>query len=257
MLGNAHFYNRTIRKIVIAMGTVLNDIQLVRYTKDGLTAKEKFKVPLSYGAKEKYLVRITSDPTLTKSVNIVVPRISFELTGMNYDSSRKQQTTLMNCSTDTNTSSKTQYLPVPYDFTFDAAIYVRNTEDGTQILEQILPFFTPDFTVTAKLVPDLNRSYDLPIILNSVSNEVDYEGDFMTTRLIIWNLSFTVKGYIFPGVKDSKIIRGANTSIIDIANTSQIYVNINTQTDPANTSPDTPDDEFGFAEIIIEAPDAS
>jgi hypothetical protein len=257
MLGNAHFYNRTIRKIVIAMGTVLNDIQLVRYTKDGLTAKEKFKVPLSYGAKEKYIVRINSDPTLTRSVAVAVPRISFELTGLSYDSSRKQQTTLMNCSTDTNTSSKTQYLPVPYDFTFDAAIYVRNTEDGTQILEQILPFFTPDFTVTAKLVPSLNRSYDLPIILNSVSNEVDYEGDFLTTRLIIWNLSFTVKGYIFPGVKDSKIIRGANTSIIDSANSSQVYVNINTQTNPANTSPDTPDDEFGFAEIIIEAPDAS
>jgi hypothetical protein len=257
MLGNAHFYNRTIRKIVIAMGTVLNDIQLVRYTKDGLTAKEKFKVPLSYGAKEKYLVRITSDPTLNKSVAVVVPRISFELTGMSYDTSRKQQSTLMNCSTGTNTTSKTQYLPVPYDFTFDAAIYVRNTEDGTQILEQILPFFTPDFTVTAKLVPDLNRSYDLPIILNSVSNEVDYEGDFMTTRLIIWNLSFTVKGYIFPGVKDSKIIRGANTRIVDLANTSQVYVSINTQPDPANTSPSTPDDEFGFAEIITEAPYAS
>lgn len=254
MLGNPHFYNRTIRKIVIAMGTVLNDIQLVRYTKDGLTAKEKFKVPLSYGAKEKYLVRITSDPTLTKSVNVILPRISFELTGLNYDSSRKQQTTLMNCSTDTGTSSKTQYIPIPYDFSFNASIYVRNTEDGTQILEQILPFFTPDFTVTAKLVPSLNRSYDLPIILNSVSNEVDYEGDFLTTRLIIWNLEFTVKGYIFPGVKDSKIIRGANTKIIDIANTSQVYVNINTQTDPANAEPD---DEFGFAEIITEAPDAS
>jgi hypothetical protein len=250
MLGNAHFYNRTIRKIVIAMGTVLNDIQLVRYTKDGLTAKEKFKVPLSYGAKEKYIVRITSDPTLTKSVNVVVPRISFELTGLSYDSSRKQQTTLMNCNTDTNTTSKTQYLPVPYDFTFDAAIYVRNTEDGTQILEQILPFFTPDFTVTAKLIPDLNRSYDLPIILNSVSNEVDYEGDFMTTRLIIWNLSFTVKGYIFPGVKDSKIIRSATITAID-SETSNVYVTVNTQPDPANAGPD---DEFGFAEIITEAP---
>jgi len=238
MLGNAHFYNRTIRKIVIAMGTVLNDIQLVRYTKDGLTAKEK------------YIVRINSDPTLNKSVNVIVPRISFELTGMNYDSSRKQQSTLMNCSTDANTTSKTQYLPVPYDFTFDAAIYVRNTEDGTQILEQILPFFTPDFTVTAKLVPDLNRSYDLPIILNSVSNEVDYEGDFMTTRLIIWNLSFTVKGYIFPGVKDSKIIRSATITAKD-SETSNVYVTINTQPDPANAGPD---DEFGFAEIITEAP---
>jgi hypothetical protein len=95
MLGNAHFYNRTIRKIVVAFGTLFNDIHLVRYNKAGTTAYEKFKVPLSYGAKEKYITRITSDPNLTKSVNVVVPRISFDLTGMSYDSGRKQVTTLL------------------------------------------------------------------------------------------------------------------------------------------------------------------
>jgi hypothetical protein len=212
MLGNAHFYNRTIRKIVVAFGTVFNDIFLIRYTKDGLTAKETFKVPLNWGAKEKYITRINADPTLTKSIATTVPRISFEMTGMSYDSSRKLPSTMRNFSANNATSVKTQFVPVPYNFDFSLSIYVRNTEDGTQILEQILPFFTPDFSVTVDFIPDLDPKYDMPIILNSVSNEVDYEGDMMTTRLIIWNLEFTAKGHIWPPVKTSKIITTANTN---------------------------------------------
>ncbi len=254
MLGNAHFYNRTIRKMVIAMGTVLNDIELVRYTKDGTTAKERFKVPLSYGAKEKYYTRLTTDPDLVRSLNIVVPRISFELTGMSYDSSRKLLSTYQNSKVTSTTDIKTQYNPVPYDFSFSASVYVRNTEDETQIIEQIVPFFTPDFTVTANLIPALGLKYDLPIILNSVTNEVDYEGDFSTTRLIIWNLDFTVKGYLFPPVKsDSKIIHSANTNILDTISANVRYASIVTQPDPLNAQPD---DEFGFSETITEYPNA-
>ena len=147
MLGNAHFYNRTIRKIVVAFGSMFNDILLTRYSNDGSTAHEITKVPLNYGPKEKYLVRINSDPTLTKSIATTVPRMSFNLDGMAYDTSRKQQTTLPNFGFSSGTF-KTQYVPIPYNFDFSLSIYVRNTEDGTQILEQILPFFTPDFTVT-------------------------------------------------------------------------------------------------------------
>lgn len=213
MLGNAHFYNRTIRKIVVAFGTLFNDIYVVRYTKDGLTAKEKFKVPLSYGSKEKYITRITSDPNLTKSVATVVPRISFELTGMSYDSGRKLPSTQRNFSAETSSSINTQYVPVPYDFSFSLSIYVRNTEDGTQILEQILPFFTPDFNVTVTFNPDMAQKYDLPIVLNSVNTTTDYEGDMMSTRLIIWDLEFTAKGHIWPPVKTASVIRQANTSI--------------------------------------------
>lgn len=227
MLGNAHFYNRTIRKIVVAFGTVFNDIFLIRYTKDGLTAKETFKVPLNWGAKEKYITRINADPTLTKSIATTVPRISFEMTGMSYDSSRKLPSTMRNFSANNATSVKTQFVPVPYNFDFSLSIYVRNTEDGTQILEQILPFFTPDFSVTVDFIPDLDPKYDMPIILNSVSNEVDYEGDMMTTRLIIWNLEFTAKGHIWPPVKTSKIITTANTNtFIQPNNTIQqkVYV---------------------------------
>ena len=210
MLGNAHFYNRTIRKIVVAFGTMFNDIHLVRYNKAGTTAYEKFKVPLSYGAKEKYITRITSDPNLTKSVNVVVPRISFDLTGMSYDTGRKQITTLRNFAANTSAGGiNTQYAPIPYDFSFSLSIYVRNTEDGTQILEQILPFFTPDFTVTVDFIPAMDQKYDLPVILNSVNTSTDYEGDMMTTRLITWDLEFTVKGYIWPPVISGGSVIGA------------------------------------------------
>jgi hypothetical protein len=152
MLGNEHFYNRTIRKVVVAFGTMFNDIHVVRYNKAGTTAYEKFKVPLNYGAKEKYITRLTSDPTLTKSIATSVPRISFDMTGMTYDSSRKLPSTVRNFAAETATAVKTQYVPVPYDFSFSLSIYVRNTEDGTQILEQILPFFTPDFNVTIDFI---------------------------------------------------------------------------------------------------------
>ena len=227
MLGNANFYNRTIRKIVVAFGTVFNDLYLVRYTKDGVTAKETIKVPLNWGAKEKYLTRLTSDPTLTKSIATTLPRISFDMTGMSYDSSRKLPTTVRNFSANNATSVKTQYVPVPYNFDFSLSIYVRNTEDGTQILEQILPFFTPDFSVTVDFIPLMDPKYDMPIILNSVSNEVDYEGDMMATRMIIWNLEFTAKGHIWPPVKTGKVITTANTNLFIEPNSKieqQVYV---------------------------------
>jgi len=213
MLGNANFYNRTIRKIVVAFGTVFNDIYVVRYTKDGLTAKETIKVPLNWGAKEKYITRITSDPSLTKSIATTVPRISFEMTGMSYDSSRKLPTTVRNFSANNATTIHAQYVPVPYNFDFSLSIYVRNTEDGTQILEQILPFFTPDFSVTVDFIPLMDPKYDMPIILNSVSNETTYEGDMMETRMIIWNLEFTAKSHIWPPVKIDKVITIANTNL--------------------------------------------
>jgi len=212
MLGNAFFSHRTIRKVVVAFGTMFNDIIVTRTTQSG-TQKENFKVPLSYGAKEKYLTRITSDPTLTKSIAALVPRISFNLDGLSYDPTRKQMSTLQNFSANTSTALKTQYAPVPYNFEFSLSVYVRNTEDGTQILEQILPFFTPDFTVTVDFIPGMDQKYDLPVILNSVTSTVDYEGDMSSTRLVMWDLSFTVKGFIWPPIKSGEIIRQANTNI--------------------------------------------
>ena len=228
MLGNDHFYNRTIRKVVVAFGTMFNDIHVVRYNKAGTTSYEKFKVPLNYGAKEKYLTRLVSDPTLTKSIATSVPRISFDMTGMTYDSSRKLPSTVRNFAAETATAVKTQYVPVPYDFSFSLSIYVRNTEDGTQILEQILPFFTPDFNVTINFIPAMGKKYDMPVILNSVSNQTDYEGDMMSTRLITWDLEFTAKAYIWPPVIAAEVIRQANTSIYletSARNAQKVFVN--------------------------------
>jgi hypothetical protein len=214
MLNNSHFYNRTIRKVVVAFGTLFNDLLLVRYNKAGTIERERMRVPLSYGGKEKYVTRLVSDPTLTKSIATYVPRISFDLVGLEYDSSRKFNTINRNFSTNATTGAVSgQYAPIPYNFEFELAIYVRNTEDGTQILEQILPYFTPDFTVTVDLIPALGRKYDMPVILNSVTPQTEYEGDMSTTRLIIWNLSFTVKGYIFPPVSTVGLIEQANTNI--------------------------------------------
>lgn len=231
MLSNAHFYNRTIRKIVVAFGSMLNDIQVVRYNKNGTEAKEIFKVPLSYGSKEKYITRITNDPNLTKSIATVVPRISFELTGMSYDTSRKLASTVRNFSANTVTTLQTQFVPVPYDFEFSVSIYVRNTEDGTQILEQILPFFTPDFNVTINFIPGMDQKYDMPVKLNSVTTTTDYEGDFATTRLIMWDLTFTAKSYIWPPIKSGKLIRQANTNVfIDTRKIEAQKVFVNYQT---------------------------
>ena len=229
MLGNAHFYNRTIRKVVVGFGTLFNDIQLIRYTRDMATEVERFKVPLSYGAKEKYLTRLASDPDLTKSIAISVPRISFDMVGMSYDSSRKGVTTNRNFSLGTNNSSlKSQYGPIPYNFDFNLSVYVRNTEDGAQIMEQILPFFTPDFTVTMDFIPGMDQKYDMPITLNSVNTTTEYEGGLNdgTTRLILWDLDFTVKSYLWPAVKTPNGLIGAlntTTGRYGSANTN-IYI---------------------------------
>jgi hypothetical protein len=236
MLGNKHFYNRTIRKIIVSFGTIFNDIELYRYNKDGSEEFERIKVPLSFATKEKFITRIKSDPTLTKSIAISLPRMSFEMTGMSYDSNRKQNTLNKNFSKSPTTHKlNTQYSPVPYNFDFSLSIYTRNMEDGTQILEQILPFFTPDFTVTVNLVPNMTQKYDLPVILNTVNQDFDYEGDLLTTRTLIWTLTFTVKAYIFPPVdlSGNNIIRQANSNILitDYKNVNQaqkVYVDMST-----------------------------
>jgi hypothetical protein len=228
MLGNAQFYHRTIRKMVVVFGTLFNDLEIVRYTQAGVP-KEKWKVPLTYSPKERFLTAITSDPNLIRSINTVVPRMSFNLDSLEYDVNRKQVSTLRNFAKKDNTSVSTQFVPIPYNFQFSLSIYVRNTEDGTQILEQILPFFTPDFNVTVDFIPEMDQKYNVPIILDSVASTVEYEGaeNEGSTRLILWDLTFTAKGYIWPPVKSGKYIKTANTnSFIDLTSKEiqKVYV---------------------------------
>ena len=216
IFGN-HFYHRITRKIVVAFGSLFNELQLVRYNKAGTTELERVLVPIVYAQKEKFYNRIKGDPNLLKSIQVSLPRISFEIVGVDYDPARKQNSLIQNRNTltATNTTSKSQYNGVPYNYEFSLSIYVRNIEDGWQIVEQILPIFNPDYTLTLDLVSAMGIKKDVPIILNSVGYTVDYESshDDDTTRIVIFDLVFTVKAMLFGPISDSKLITKANTNI--------------------------------------------
>ena len=196
-----YFYHQTSRKMVVAFGTLFNTIE-VRRTNSSDEVTEVVKIPLSYGPKDKMLARITSDPNLSSSVALTVPRMGFELTSMTYDSARKLNTIGRNVAKGT-TGLKKQYNPVPYKYDFSLFIFVKNAEDGTQILEQILPFFTPEFTITMTLISGMDIKMDIPLVLNDVSSEDTYDGDFATRRSIIWTLNFSMKGYLYPNIVDN------------------------------------------------------
>ena len=206
-----YFYHQTSRKMVVAFGTLFNNIE-VRRTDSADAVVEVIKIPLSYGPKDKMLVRISQDPNLNPKVALTVPRMGFELTSMTYDGARKLNTMGRNVKKGT-TGLKKQFNPVPYNWDFSLYVFVKNAEDGTQILEQILPFFTPDFTVTMTLVSSMSIKMDIPLVLNSVTSEDSYEGDFATGRSIIWTLSFMMKGFLYPSVTDNAAV--ITSSVVD------------------------------------------
>ena len=196
-----YFYHQTSRKMVVAFGSLFNNIE-VRRTDSSDAVTEIIKIPLSYGPKDKMLIRISQDPSLNPKVALTVPRMGFELTALTYDGVRKLNTMGRNVAAGT-TGLKKQFNPVPYNWDFSLYVYVKNAEDGTQILEQILPFFTPEFTVTMNLVSSMTEKRDIPLVLNAVSSEDTYEGDYASRRSIIWTLSFLMKGFLYPNVVDN------------------------------------------------------
>lgn len=211
-------------------GALFNDVFYVRQTEAG-AKKERQKVVLAYGPKEKWVTRLYSDPTLTKSVATTLPRMSFELRGLQYDETRKQQSTIRHRARNlVNTASpQSQYVGVPYTFEFGLSVYVRNIEDGLQIIEQITPFFLPDYTVSAQVSQELDIVKDIPIILKSVTEKIDYEGAFADgTRLVTWDLEFVLKGYLFGPVSNTAIIVGvsANVANANAVITGGVYTNI-------------------------------
>jgi len=221
-----YFYHQTSRKMVVAFGSLFNNIE-VRRTDSSDAVTEIIKIPLSYGPKDKMLVRISQDPNLNPKVALTVPRMGFELTAMTYDGVRKLNTMGRNVKKGT-TGLKKQFQPVPYNWDFSLYVFVKNAEDGTQILEQILPFFTPDFTVTMTLISGMTIKMDIPLVLNSVTSEDTYEGDFATRRSIIWTLSFIMKGFLYPSVTDNaKVITSSvvDTHIMSVATAADpIYI---------------------------------
>ena len=207
MLSNSYFYYKLTRKYVILFGNMFNNITVKRINRDTNVEIERFKVPIVYAPKEKYFSRLRSDPNLERPVQVILPRMSFELTGFSYDPSRKQNSMLRQAKANTATRAASNYMGVPYDLNFDLQIYARNVDDGTHIVEQILPYFTPDYTVTVDVIPELGFLKDVPIILNSVTNEIEHEGNFDAVRYVSWTLSFTMKAYFYGPITQPKIIR--------------------------------------------------
>ena len=209
------FYNRIIRKLVVGFGNLFNNITLVRYNPD-LSEAQRMLVPIAYASKELYVKRLLDDPYLDKKVQTTLPRFSFEMTGFQYDSSRKQNTNVKNFA-QTAAGVVSQYNPVPYNFDFELYLYVRNIEDGTQILEHIMSYFTPDYTIKLNLIPEMGIVKEIPILLNSANQDIIYEGDqHSETRMIVWTLNFTVKGFIFGAVSNAGgIIKHSITNVLN------------------------------------------
>lgn len=212
MLGNAHFYHQLTRKAVILFGRLFDDVILIRKQTDGKEFSRSL-VPVVYSPKEKMVTRTLSDPDLLRQVQVILPRMGFEITGITYDPSRKQNSLLRAARSNTVSHVSSMYMGVPYDINFALNIYARNIDDGTQIVEQILPFFNPDFTVTTNMVPDIGLLKDTPIILNSVTNNIQYEGNYDSVRYVNWTLTFTMKMYYYGPVTYPKVIRTVYSNI--------------------------------------------
>ena len=213
--------------MVVAFGTMFNNIRLVRYNKAGTTEIERITVPLSYAQKEKFYTRLAQDPDMNQRVQITLPRMSFEIVSITYDPIRK--TSMFNRTfTPLNSTGVRSVRMSPYNFEFALNVYVRNTEDGTQIIEQILPYFTPDYTLTADIA-GINEPIDIPIILQNVSYDPDYVGGPENLRVLTWTLNFTMKGYMYGPISNTNIIRTvtANTfnDTFNLSNTRKLTVN--------------------------------
>ena len=203
----SQFYHQSIRKYVIMFGNMFNDIVVRRLDTTGVSL-QSVAVPLAYGPKEKFLVRITQDPNLDQQVAIQLPRMGFEMTTLAYDGQRRLAGTSRNVKVvDDKNKLDFTYMPVPYDLNFNLYAYVRNADDGAQIMEQIVPYFGPEWTNQVKLIPEMSLVQDVPTILNTVSIEDTYEGDFENRRALIYTFDFTVKAYFYGPVRRQGIIK--------------------------------------------------
>ena len=209
---NQNFYFSTIRKYVTLFGTLFDTINVIRTNNMGKTTAY-IKVPITYSPKEKMLARLNQDPNIDRqTATPTMPMMSFEMTGMSYDGSRKLNTVGRSVVKNINDNSlKYQYNPVPYNIGFRLYVYVKNAEDGTKIVEQILPYFTPDWTTTVKLIPEMEITLEIPLVLTSISQEDNYSGSFTERQAIVWTMDFVMKGYIYGPVKTGKIIKFANS----------------------------------------------
>lgn len=264
------FYHGSIRRYIILFGTLFNEIFIKRFDADNNLVKI-IKVPITYGPKDKVIARIQQDPNLNKPFSVILPYMSFELLDAQYDSSRKLNTVgqMVQFNESNKNVANYNYNPVPYNFTFQLNIMVKNAEDGSKILEQILPFFTPDWTASIKIIDEPLIVVDVPTILTDVKSQDTWEGGFLERRALIWTLTFTMKGYVFGPLRKSKIIKQAQVDLGFKMNTGdtltdmRVYETIKVQ--PGLTANGEPtsnaelsvpyseiswEDDFGYVETI-------
>ena len=250
------FYHETIRKVIVAFGTMFNIVQLVRKDNDG-NIIQTMKVPLAYGPRQKFLVRLNEDADLSKAVAVTLPRIGFEIQNLSYDPARKLNRVQKYKKIKTGRSNKleTQFMPVPYNLSVQLYVMAKQSDDALQIVEQILPFFQPDYTLTINDMADMGIKRDVPIVLNSISYEDNYQGDFETRRALIYTLDFNVKFYLYGPVTSSSVIKTVQVDqYADVPDNSprreQRYT-----VSPKPASADA-DDDFGFNETTSFFQDA-
>ena len=256
MLGQ-QFYHESIRKVIIAFGTMFNNVQLVRKDNDG-NITQTMKVPLAYGPRQKWLVRLNEDADLAKAVAVTLPRIGFEIQNLSYDPGRKlnrvQKYKKVKASSKTE-KLDTQFMPVPYNLSVQLYVMAKQSDDALQIVEQILPYFQPDYTLTINDMADMGIKRDVPIILNDISYEDNYQGDFESRRALIYTLDFTAKFYLYGPVTSTSVIKTVQVDqYADIPDNSprreQRY-----KVTPKPMSSDA-DDDFGFNETTSFFEDA-
>lgn len=234
-----HFYNSHTRKLISVFGTIFNEIYVRRLDSVGRVLEQN-KVPLAYGPKKKFLARIQEEDDLTDTkVAIKLPRMSFEITSITYDSNsklNKQNVRSIGSVSDPDSrDSKNTF--APYTIAIDLNVMVKNQDDGLQIVEQILPYFQPEYTVTIIEDPDLNIRNDVPIVLTGINLAEEYEGDFMTRNSIVYTLSFETKVRFYGPKNNKKIIRTVKTNVNDISTLDTIETQTVT-TDPSDAGAD-------------------
>ena len=257
MLGQ-QFYHETVRNVIVAFGTMFNNIQIVRKDNSGVIT-QSMKVPLAYGPKQKWLTRLDADPSLGSAAAITLPRLGFEIGSLSYDSTRKlnrvQKFKKVKSSSSDANKLDTQFMPVPYNMDITLYAMAKNSDDALQIVEQILPFFQPDYTLTLNDMADMGIKRDVPIILNNVGYEDNYQGDFESRRAIIYTMAFTTKFYLYGPVTSSSVIKTVQVDqYTDLPDQSpkreQRY-----KVEPKPSTAEA-DDDFGFNETTSFFQDA-
>ena len=250
------FYHESLRKVVVAFGTIFNNIIIHRTDADG-SVLQRLKVPLSYSPKEKFLTRLEQQPNLAnREMAVSLPRMGFEISGISYDSTRKLQRVGKFKKVHGSDAGKQyyQYNPVPYNISFNLYSFTATAEGGLQIIEQILPYFQPDYTVTINAIPEMGIKRDVPITLNSVNYEDTYDGAFTTRRAVNYTLGFTAKTYLYGPLHSSKVIKETQADMfVDTASGMTREERIVVVPNPTTADAD---DDFGFTTTITTHTDS-